>query len=93
MLSLTSILLLTIISPFLSAAVLLLRSIAERSDREYTIDEYFAYKSRQRKRRKRALSLAPDRIDEYAVIVRPDLLVDDAVGLEVDRRFGLRGTS
>ena len=59
------------------------------SDHEYTIDDYFEHKARRWEKMKMntLLKARVDRLDEYAVLMRPDLLIDDAAGKEIGRRL------
>lgn len=83
---LLEVLLLAVASPIISSAFWLAKGTAEGDGHEYTIDEYFERQERKLKERRILLKAHIDRLDEYAVLVRPDLLVDDAAGKEIERR-------
>lgn len=87
---LIELLLLAVASPFISSAFLLAKGTTEGDGHEYTIDEYFERKEKTLKGKKTLLKAHIDRLDEYAVLVRPDLLVDDAAGKEIERRIQSR---
>lgn len=76
--------------PCVSCVGLLAKRLAGEVHRQHTVDDYFRYEEMHTRRRATVMFGEPDRLDEYAVLVRPDLLLDDALGRDIERRMLFR---
>ena len=79
------------LSPFLGGAFLLVKGVFERTGHQYTIDDYFDQKERSYKDLATMLHSRLEMYDEFAVLNRPEVLLDEAVATELKRRTEIGG--
>lgn len=75
------------LSPLLGGAFLLVKGAFERNGHKYNIDDYFEQKEQELSDVATLMHSRLDTLDEFAALMRPELLIDDAVGTEMERRM------